>query len=69
MKKVTLFLMLVFVCSGCTTVPPWERGRLAKEQMQWEPNNMQASFKRHLYYSKEAASGGDSTAGGGCGCN
>ncbi|MGJ8680101.1 DUF4266 domain-containing protein [Paraglaciecola sp.] len=69
MKKVVI-LVISFILSGCvSTVEPWERGRLTKNEMQLEPDPMQSAFNRHVYFSKEASSGGTSTAGGGCGCN
>ncbi|MCF2948454.1 DUF4266 domain-containing protein [Paraglaciecola aquimarina] len=69
MKKILLVVCLGFL-SGCvSTVEPWERGRFTKNEMQLEPDQMGAAFKRHVYFSKEASSGGTSTAGGGCGCN
>lgn len=51
------------------SVKPWERGYLAKPEMAWQPDSLQSDFLNHAYTSKEAASGGDKTAGGGCGCN
>lgn len=68
MKK-CLITIMCFCSLGCATVEPWERGRLAKQEMSFEPDAMNAAFHRHLYFSKEASSGGDSTSGGGCGCN
>jgi len=66
-----LILAVLFVLlSGCAShVEPWERGNLAKKEMSFEPDPMKASFKKHVYDSKEASSGGVSTIGGGCGCN
>lgn len=56
--------------TGCvSTVEPWERENFAKPEMSWSPDPMQAAFKQHVYTSKEATTGGSSTAGGGCGCN
>ena len=68
MKK-WLIAVLCLSSVGCATVEPWERGRLAKKEMSFEPDPMQAAFHRHVYFSKEASSGGTSTSGGGCGCN
>lgn len=69
MKKILLVISLMLL-AGCTsTVEPWEKGRFAKAEMQFEPDAMDAAFKRHVYFSKEASSGGSSTSGGGCGCN
>lgn len=65
-----VFICMVFGITACTsTVEPWERENFAKNEMQWEPDPMQAAFNRHVYSSKEATSGGTTTAGGGCSCN
>ena len=55
--------------SGCASVQPWERGRLARPEMQLDPNPLQTGLYEQVYDSKEAAGGGASTAGAGCGCN
>ncbi len=69
MKKL-LLLSTILLTTGCvSTVEPWERGRFAKNEMRIEPDAMNAAFMRHVYFSKEASSGGNTTAGGGCGCN
>jgi hypothetical protein len=52
---------------GCTTVKPWERDLHAREDMQ--PNALDLATDDHIYFSKEASSGGRGFAGGGCGCN
>ena len=54
---------------GCATVAPWERGNLAKPHMALDPNPAQSAMRTHTYISREAAAGGDTAAGGGCGCN
>ncbi len=61
-------LMIVVLC-GCETVQPWERGILAKEEMQWQTNAAEAQLRNQIYASKEASSGGAGASGGGCGCN
>ncbi|MCB1687577.1 MAG: DUF4266 domain-containing protein [Halioglobus sp.] len=48
---------------------PWERGILAKEEMQWQTNVSEAQLRNQIYASKEASSGGAGASGGGCGCN
>ncbi|HSW11345.1 MAG TPA: DUF4266 domain-containing protein [Solimonas sp.] len=48
---------------------PWQRGTLAKSEMAWDPDPLLADYRRHVQFSKEAASGGASLGGGGCGCN
>jgi hypothetical protein len=56
---------------GCTSigVKPWQRNVLAREAMQLDSDPLDAAIDEHLYFSKEASSGGRSFAGGGCGCN
>lgn len=61
-------LCLAMALSGCAQVEPWERGNLAKPQMALDPHPMQSSLSTHVYNSREAASGGSSAEGGGCGC-
>ena len=50
-------------------VEPWERDVLAKEEMQLVTDPVQAAIDDHIYFSKEASSGGRGFGGGGCGCN
>jgi outer membrane PBP1 activator LpoA protein len=68
LKYLTGLLLAVALC-GCETVQPWERGILAKDEMQWQTNAMEAQLRNQIYTSKEASSGGAGAAGGGCGCN
>ena len=68
------FLFLLFgapIMSGCASlgVQPWQRDVLAREEMRLDANPLDAAIDDHLYFSKEASSGGRSFAGGGCGCN
>lgn len=68
------FLCLIVVAaivSGCSSlgVQPWQRGVLARKEMQLDSDPLDAAIDDHLYFSKEASSGGRSFAGGGCGCN
>lgn len=69
--KYRLFLLLagLFILQGCTQVEAWERGTLAKPEMQLEPDSLDATLDAHVYFSKEASSGGNRASGGGCGCN
>jgi hypothetical protein len=50
-------------------VEPWERDVLAKDEMQLVTDPVQATIDDHIYFSKEASSGGRGFGGGGCGCN
>lgn len=69
MKTVLTLIILVFALSACTTVKPWEKGNLAKNNMQGSPISQKTMLDNHIYFSKEGASGGGQAAGGGCGCN
>lgn len=57
--------------SGCSSlgVKPWQRGVLAREDMQLGAEPLTHAIDEHMYFSKEASSGGRGFAGGGCGCN
>ncbi|MDH4048388.1 MAG: DUF4266 domain-containing protein [Gammaproteobacteria bacterium] len=64
-------LCLSTVLGGCTSlgVEPWERDELAREDMQLVTDPVEAGLDDHIYFSKEASSGGRGFGGGGCGCN
>jgi hypothetical protein len=64
-------LSSALLASGCTAlgVKPWQRDVMAREEMQLDADPLDAAIDDHLYFSKEASSGGRSFAGGGCGCN
>jgi hypothetical protein len=55
--------------AGCANVKPWDRDVLAKDSMQVVSDPVDASIDDHIYFSKEASSGGQGFGGGGCGCN
>ena len=58
--------------AGCATMAPpqpWEKGTLARPEMQFDPDPLDTRITQHIYTSKEAASGGYGAGGGGCGCN
>lgn len=72
MRIISLVGLLVALVlnTGCaSSVKPWQKGHLAKPIMSLEPDPLEARFDRHIYDSKEAASGGYGAGGGGCGCN
>jgi hypothetical protein len=68
-------LAVAFAClalSACATMEPpkpWERGNLARPDMQFDYDRLEAKTTQHIYTSKEAATGGYGVGGGGCGCN
>jgi hypothetical protein len=62
-------LGLWLATSGCVNVKPWQRGALADPIMQADRDPLGDRLYEHIYFSREAASGGRSVGGGGCGCN
>ena len=50
-------------------VKPWERDVLARPEMEMTADPLDLAMDEHIYFSKEASSGGQGFAGGGCGCN
>jgi hypothetical protein len=50
-------------------VRPWQRGILARDDMRLDANPLDLATDDHIYFSKEASSGGRGFGGGGCGCN
>ena len=67
-----LTLMALLCCLGaCSTmgVKSFERDVLAKPEMALNSEELADGIDDHIYFSKEATSGGRSFAGGGCGCN
>jgi len=70
MKTISL-LMLILSLAGCASVQvqPWERDVLARPEMSLDSAPLDAAIDDHIYFSKEASSGGRGFGGGGCGCN
>jgi hypothetical protein len=67
-------LILTGLLQGCAhfspeEVKPWQRGTLARENMQLVTDANQQALDDHIYFSREAATGGAGLGGGGCGCN
>jgi hypothetical protein len=69
--KLTLLALVIANLSGCSSlgVEPWERDLLAKKEMALTSSPIDSALDDHIYFSKEASSGGKSFGGGGCGCN
>ena len=64
-----LLASLIALAGGCTTVKPWQRGTLADPIMQASRDPLGQSVIDHVYFSREAASGGRTVGEAGCGCN
>ncbi len=74
MKCLTISIASLIMLGGCASldslgVKPWERGDLARPDMLVAEQPLTDGLEDHTYFSKEAASGGRSFGGGGCGCN
>jgi Domain of unknown function (DUF4266) len=73
LKKIPIFLIATAsMMSGCSSITPvnaWEKADLAKPEMTFESDVLDAKFTDHIYFSREAATGGSGVGGGGCGCN
>lgn len=77
MNKI-LALAICSLLSACSTVSnmtvsedlkPWEKSLLAQPGMQFPQDKMINYSDQHIFFSKEASTGGTSVGGGGCGCN
>lgn len=74
MNKRCILLSLIGVVmttAGCSQmgVKAWEREVLAQQEMSLINEPVESSLNDHVYFSKEASSGGQGFGGGGCGCN
>jgi hypothetical protein len=71
MKRAVSLIVASVLLSGCAAlgVEPWERDVLAKPEMSLDADPLDAAIDDHIYFSKEASSGGRGFGGGGCGCN
>ncbi len=69
--KLSILAVIIINLTACSSlgVEPWERDLLAKKEMALTSSPIDAALDDHIYFSKEASSGGKSFGGGGCGCN
>jgi hypothetical protein len=59
---------------GCSNTPatrvrPWQRAALADDSMNPDRDALGSGLAEHVYFSREAATGGRGVGGSGCGCN
>jgi hypothetical protein len=66
---ISALILFLPLAGGCATVKPWQRETLSDPIMQPGRNPIAAAQLDHVYFSREAASGGTTVGGGGCGCN
>jgi hypothetical protein len=73
MRRISLIMLAAVTAAlgGCSPLGPrpWEKDLMALHEMQVDPYPLQTAADDHVYFSKEASSGGRGFAGGGCGCN
>lgn len=71
MLRTGIWFVMALSLSACSSmgVEAWERDVLAKDEMQLVADPLEAAIDDHIYFSKEASSGGRGFGGGGCGCN
>jgi hypothetical protein len=67
MKFIVIILMVLL--SSCANVQQFDRGRLAQRVMQLDTTPEENVFLEEVNSYREAAAGGSSSVGGGCGCN
>ncbi len=65
----TAAVALWSLLGSCASVNVWQRDILAKPEMQLDNQANDKEIDDHIYFSKEASSGGRGFGGGGCGCN
>ncbi len=66
-------LALVAGLAGCTSVEPWvkpyEREHLADPIMALSRESIAATYRDHVFETREGSHGATGAVGGGCGCN
>jgi hypothetical protein len=65
---VVIALAAGLVVSGCATVQPWQRGRLADPAMVFDADGSLVAYMTHWQEAREGAAGGFGVQSGGCGC-
>ncbi len=73
-KRVYSLLVMVAMAAGFTgcqnvNVQPWEKGLLADYTMRADRDKLHDAMSEHIYFSREASSGGRGVGASGCGCN
>ena len=67
--RLSLLVALCLATAGCAQVAPYQRGYLARPEMAMDASPGMVRAMERTYVAKEAAVGGASVGGGGCGCN
>lgn len=67
--RIFTFVLLTGMLAACEAVPAYQRGDLARQEMAFDADPLESRLNQHIYFSKEASTGGNGVAAGGCGCN
>jgi len=67
--RMIIAVVAPLLASACASVEPWQRGTLAKAHMALDPHPQRTALLAHVRAAREAASGGVTKDGGGCGCD
>jgi hypothetical protein len=66
-------LLLAAALGGCAPIEPWvkpyEREHLADPIMSLSRNSIAATYRDHMFETREGSHGATGAVGGGCGCN
>ena len=68
--RLAALALLTSLLGACSMgAKAWERDRHAEPEMEMDFDAVDHALDEHVYFSKEASSGGKGFGGGGCGCN
>ena len=70
-KQMVCAALIGLALTGCSSIgpKPWEKDLMARREMAIDAHPRETATFEHIFFSKEASSGGRGFAGGGCGCN
>jgi uncharacterized protein DUF4266 len=69
LRGIAPLVAAALLLAACAPVAPYQRGYLARDDMSLDGNFGTAKALEKTHEAKEAANGGASVGGGGCGCN
>lgn len=68
-RRLLVVMALGATLAACTGVKAYQRGKLAKAKMQFNPRPETTTLEQHVFSYREGSTGGYEGGGGGCGCN
>lgn len=69
-RALALLGLTALLGAGCATVPQRQYGRYMGDMtMRSDRDPAGLAMAEHMFFSREAATGGRGVGGGGCGCN